>query len=61
MGIFDIIELKNHINAIREYVVYLETMQSRECQVCLKEFPQTLNLVIEHCKLSLKVLENLEK
>lgn len=61
MGIFDIIELRNHISAIKDYVLYMDSLQSRDCQLCTKEFPQTLNLIVEHCKLSLKVLERMEK
>lgn len=60
MGIFDIIELKNHIRAIEEYLLYLDSLQLRECVVCKDEFPQTITLCNEHCKKMLTILDKFD-
>lgn len=53
MGIFDIIELKNHLQAIGEYLFYVESHPD-EMEVCC-------TLMKEHIKKSFTILDKLEK
>lgn len=61
MGIFDIIELKQHNTALFEYIVYLSTLSARDCIACSKELEQTLNYMNEHLKKSQQILDKLDK
>lgn len=61
MGVFDIIELKNHVRACKEYVLYLDSLSGKDCLSCHNEFPQTLNLISEHLKNMENVLERMDK
>lgn len=53
MGIFDIIELKNHCQAIGEYLLYLDK-NPNELQMCS-------NLMSEHLKKMFTLLDRMEK
>lgn len=53
MGIFDIIELKNHCQAIGEYMFYID------CHPDDVKFPSSL--VVEHVKKMVAILDKLEK
>lgn len=53
MGIFDIIELKNHCQAITEYMVYLDAHKN--------EFELCTTMVADHVKKMLTILDKLEK
>lgn len=56
MGIFDIIELRNHVHAITEYLLYLETPGSLE-----KDFEMVSTLICDHCKKMDTLLAKMEK
>lgn len=53
MGIFDIIELKNHCQAITEYMVYLDAHRD--------DFELTTTMVADHVRKMNAILDNLEK
>ena len=53
MGIFDIIELKNHCQAIGEYLLYVDK-NPEELQMCS-------NLMSEHLKKMFTLLDRMEK
>lgn len=56
MGIFDIIELKQHVRSIGEYIFYIDSHcePSNETEHCL-------TLITGHLKQMSNVLDNLEK
>lgn len=60
MGIFDVIELKNHIQAIGEYVFYMADVYSQK-----EEFPQeiatSMNFIRDHLKNMMDVLRKYDK
>ena len=53
MGIFDIIELKNHLSAIREYLMYLD-IHPDELKICS-------TLMCDHIKKSENILDKFDK
>lgn len=53
MGIFDIIELKQHIRSVGEYVLYLDSHPN--------EIGSCTNFIRDHLKSMYNVLEKLEK
>lgn len=55
MGIFDIIECKQHLQAIGEYLVYLDNDEHRD-----KEWFSCCRFIRDHMKKILEVLEKIE-
>lgn len=53
MGIFDIIEFKNHCQAITEYMVYLDAHRD--------DFEFTTTMVADHIRKMNAILDKLEK
>lgn len=53
MGIFDIIELKNHCQSITEYMVYLDAHRD--------DFELTSTMVADHVRKMTTILDKLEK
>lgn len=53
MGIFDIIEMKQHVNSIGEYVFYLDAHRD--------EFELCSSLIREHLKKMITILDKMEK
>lgn len=53
MGIYDIIELKNHCQAITEYMVYLDAHR--------EDYELTTSMVADHVRKMVTILDKLEK
>lgn len=60
MGIFDIIELKNHIQAIGEYVFYITDVCQDRSNLS-REIVQSMDFIRDHLKKMHEVLDKLEK
>lgn len=50
MGIFDCIELKQHIQAIGEYVFYIADVYSNQVSEFPQEVASSLNYIRDHLK-----------
>lgn len=53
MGIFDVIELKNHLDAINQYLLYIDAHPD--------DIAQCLNIVSGHCISMKKILDKFDK
>lgn len=61
MGIFDFIELRNHIQAIGEYVFYMVDTACLHTADLPADFNSSLNFIRDHLKKMTEVLDKIEK
>lgn len=60
MGIFDIIEIRNHLDAINEYLIYIERCKASDTQFNWSTCQAITNLISGHCFNIKKVLDKVE-
>lgn len=60
MGIFDIIELKLHVQALGEYVFYMADRSCLHTADLPADFNQSLNFMTDHLKIMMYVLDKME-
>lgn len=61
MGIFDIIEIRNHLDAINEYLLYIDSCKSRDTPFSWSSCLATTNLISGHVYNIRKVLDKMEE
>lgn len=68
MGIFDVIELKQHINSIGEYVFYIADVaaqsyedSTKQRSIPMVELSPSLDFIRDHLKSMVKILDKYDK